>query len=65
MNRRLFTAALFAYVALAHFGQKVLYEKASAYNTVVVTEEENGLCTLRFGKDGVAVNIDRIVKRST
>ena len=58
MNRRAFLAGLFAYVALvalvalAHVEQTVLYEKTSAYNTIVVTEEENGLRTLRFGKDG-------------
>lgn len=56
MNRRLFLAGLFAYVALAavaalaHVDQKVLYEKASAFNTIIVTEEENGLRTLRFGR---------------
>ena len=59
MNRRPFLAGLFAYVALvalvafAHLDQTVLYEKTSAYNTIVVTEEENGLRTLRFGKGGV------------
>jgi spermidine synthase len=58
MNRRSFLAGLFAYVALvalvafAHVDQTVLYEKASAYNTIVVTEEENGLRTLRFGRSG-------------
>ncbi len=29
---------------------KVLYEKTSAYNTVVVTEDEHGLRTLLFEK---------------
>jgi len=58
MNRRTFFAGLFAYVALAalvalaHVDQTVLYEKTSAYNTIVVTEEENGLRTLRFGRGG-------------
>src|SRR3990172_5857273 len=58
MNRRLFLAGVFAYVALvalaalAHAGETVLYEKASAYSTIVVTEEEHGLRTLRFGRGG-------------
>ncbi len=56
MNRRPFLAGLFASVALvavvtlARTDQTVLYEKASAYSTIVVTEEENGLRTLRFGR---------------
>lgn len=59
MNRRSFLAglaacvALVALVAVAHVDQTVLYEKTSAYNTIVVTEEENGLRVLRFGKGGV------------
>lgn len=60
MNQRPVLARLFAYAALialvalvvlALAGEKVLYEKASAYNTIVVTQE-NGLRILRFGKDG-------------
>ena len=31
----------------------VIYEKASAYGTVVITDEGNGLRALRFGRDGV------------
>ncbi len=52
MNRRPFLAGLFAcvtlvaLVALARTDQTVLYEKASAYGTIVVTEEENGVRTL-------------------
>lgn len=59
MNRRAFLAALsvsvalVALVSLARADQTVLYEKASTYNTIVVTEEENGVRTLRFGKGGV------------
>ena len=58
MNRHPFLAglsacvALVALVALAHVDQRVLYEKASAYSTIVVTEEGNGLRTLRFGRGG-------------
>ena len=59
MNRRQFLSALFTCVALvvlavlARADQTVLYEKASAYNTIVVTDENDGLRTLRFGKSGV------------
>ena len=59
MNRRTFLAglpacaALAALVALAHADQRVLYETASTYNTIVVTEEGDGLRVLRFGKYGV------------
>lgn len=37
----------------AHAHGTLLYEKASAYGTVVVTDEGNGLRALRFGRDGV------------
>ena len=66
MNRRSFLAGLFAYVtlvalvALAHVDQTVLYEKASAYNTIVVTEEENGLRALRFGKGGARQSVVKL-----
>jgi spermidine synthase len=61
MNRRRFLAGMLAGVALAaHAGQTVLYEKASRYNTIVVTEEGNGLRTLRFGKDGVPQSVVKL-----
>lgn len=66
MNRRLFLAGLFAYaalvalVALARADQTVLYEKASAYSTIVVTEEEHGLRTLRFGKNGARQSVVKL-----
>lgn len=66
MNRRSFLAGLFVYaalialVALAQIDGTVLYENASAYNTIVVTEEENGLRTLRFGKEGVRQSIVKL-----
>ncbi len=66
MNRRPFFAGLFAYVALvalvalARADQTVLYEKASAYGTIVVTEEENGVRTLRFGKDGARQSVVKL-----
>ncbi|MDP1536594.1 MAG: fused MFS/spermidine synthase [Burkholderiales bacterium] len=37
----------------AHADGTLLYEKASAYGTVVVTDEGDGLRALRFGRDGV------------
>ncbi|MBI4194218.1 MAG: fused MFS/spermidine synthase [Betaproteobacteria bacterium] len=66
MTRRLFIAGSFAYVALvaavalAHIDEKVLYEKASAYNTIVVTEEENGLRILRFGRGEVRQSVVKL-----
>jgi len=57
MKRRAFLAGLFAFVALAapvalaRPGEAVLYEKASAYNTIIVTEED-GLRVLRFESGG-------------
>ncbi len=66
MNRRQFLAGSFACVALvalaapvvlARAGETVLYEKASAYNTIVVTEDENGLRTLRFGRVGARQSV--------
>lgn len=62
-NRRQFAAGLLAcatlasVVAFAHTGEKVLHERVSAYNTIVVTEDENGLRTLRFGRDGVRQSV--------
>lgn len=46
-----------ALVALAHVDQTVPYEKASACNTIVVTEEKGGVRTLRFGKDGARQSV--------
>lgn len=67
MNRRLSLAGLFACVALvaqaalARTDPTVLYEKASAYNnTIVVTEEKNGLRTLRFGKGGARQSVVKL-----
>lgn len=58
MNQRPVLARFSAYVvlivlvALARADETVLYEKVSAYNRIVVTEE-NGLRILRFGRNGV------------
>ena len=51
----LFRAALLAWVALivsACTTQTVLYEKASPYNTIIVTQSASGLRTLLFKMDG-------------
>jgi len=39
--------------AAAHPAGVVIFEQASAYGTVVITDEGNGLRALRFGHDGV------------
>lgn len=60
MKPRLVFAGLFAgiaLVALAQVDETVLYEKASAYNTIIVTEEKSGLRTLRFGKEGARQSV--------
>jgi len=59
MNWRPFVAAFsaalafLAAVSIARTDQTVLYEKKSAYNTIVVTDEGNGVRALRFGRAGV------------
>ncbi len=66
MNRRPFLAGLLAYLALvalvtlARADQTVLYEKVSAYSTIVVTEEEHGVRTLRFGKGGARQSVVKL-----
>jgi spermidine synthase len=42
-------AVLAAYTACAAVAPKVLHEKTSAYNRIVVTEDDDGLRTLSFG----------------
>ncbi|MBI3068169.1 MAG: fused MFS/spermidine synthase [Betaproteobacteria bacterium] len=60
MHRRIILrAALFAVVALvalARADETVLYEKASAYSTIIVTEED-GLRILRFEKGGARQSV--------
>ena len=53
-------AALAALVAFAHADPKVLYERASAYSTIVVTEEAPGVRVLRFGRDGVRQSVVKL-----
>ncbi len=63
MNWRPFLAGIFAplalvaLIALARTDQTVLYEKASAYSTIIVTEEDDGLRILRFGKHGARQSV--------
>ena len=52
--------ALFALLALAPFAaaaERVLYEKPSAYNTIIVTEDDSGHRVLRFEKGGARQTI--------
>jgi len=61
MNRRQFLlAAWFAFAALAAgacAADTVLYEKASRYGDIIVTEDESGLRTLRFEKGGARQSV--------
>ncbi len=60
MNRGTFLALLLVFAALvvpAHADEKVLYEKASAFGTIVVTEDDAGLRTLRFAKGGARQSV--------
>jgi spermidine synthase len=55
MNVRLFSRAglcLFLALSLAACAQTVIYEKASAYNNIIVTEDSNGMRTLLFERFG-------------
>src|SRR5258706_4524832 len=49
---RLYAAAFTALAALGCAAQTVIYEKASPYNTVIVTEDYKGLRTLLFERGG-------------
>src|SRR5215213_8854934 len=53
-------AALFAFAAVAHGAEKTLYEKASAYNNIIVTEDGEGLRVLRFERNGARQSIAKI-----
>jgi spermidine synthase len=54
----LLALALQALPALA--SDSVLYEKASAYGTIVVTDEGNNMRALRFGRDGVRQSLVKL-----
>jgi len=59
-GRRYLRAGLFAVIApcvLACAAQTVIYEKASHYNTLVVTEDQNGMRTLLFERGGARQSV--------
>ena len=41
-------------------GERVLYEKPSAYNTIIVTEDDSGLRTLRFERGGARQSVVKL-----
>jgi len=58
---RILLVLVFALLALpVNAGGAVLYEKASAYGTVVVTDEGNNMRALRFGRDGVRQSLVKL-----
>lgn len=61
MTRRLhFSLGLFLFLAVclvAANAETILYEGKSAFNTIVVTEDEGGLRTLLFEKDGARQSV--------
>ena len=62
-SRRLLPLAVLLVLALcviAPADQKVLYEKDSPYNTIVVTEDDQGLRTLWFEKGGVRQSVVKV-----
>ena len=62
VGRRLFTLAVLVLLACCTIvaGQeKVIYQKQSPYNTVVVTEDDQGMRTLLFG-DGVRQSVVKV-----
>ncbi len=53
-------AALLACAAVAHASEKVIYDKPSAYNNIIVTEDEAGLRVLRFERHGARQSIVKL-----
>jgi len=51
--------AMLAYVA-SPAAERVLYEKPSSYNTIVVTEDDQGLRTLRFEPGGARQSVVKV-----
>ncbi|MCX7887587.1 MAG: fused MFS/spermidine synthase [Verrucomicrobiae bacterium] len=49
-----------ALLGLAAADEKILYEKKSPFNTVVVTESEDGLRTLRFERGGARQSVVKV-----
>jgi spermidine synthase len=55
--RTLALAALLAFVGLAQAAEKILYEKPSAYSTIIVSEDRDGLRILRFERGGARQSV--------
>lgn len=53
-------ATLLACAALAQASEKVIYEKPSAYNNIIVTEDEAGMRVLRFERHGARQTIVKL-----
>lgn len=51
--------ALLSVAALAVAAEKVIYDKPSAYNTIIVTEDDDGYRVLRFERHGARQSIAR------
>jgi spermidine synthase len=51
--------ALFALAAFAQAAENVLYDKASAYNNIIVTEDSDGYRVLRFERGGARQSIGK------
>jgi len=63
IDRRFCALGLSAALALCLFAaadQKVLYEKQSSYNTILVTEDDRGMRTLLFEKGGVRQSVVKV-----
>lgn len=57
---RIVVVAALAVGAVARAEQKTLYEKPSPFSTIVVTEDEDGLRTLWFGKGGTRQSVVKV-----
>jgi spermidine synthase len=57
VTERFLLLALLALPMLAHAAEKVLYEKASQFNNIIVTEDDAGLRVLRFERNGARQSI--------
>ena len=54
---RILLLALFTWSAFAHAAERVLYDKPSAYNNIIVTEDDTGMRVLRFERSGARQSI--------
>ena len=63
VRRKLFYLAVLALLAcctVAAAQQKILYQKQSPYNMVVVTEDDQGMRTLSFGSESVRQSVVKV-----